>query len=61
MLVYNNGGNEKTLHVCRFCRQDLELLGFNALQVVRLEASKPFMRIPLSLIVLGPVYTLLED
>jgi hypothetical protein len=36
------------------------LLGFRANQVVRLEASKPSRHVPLALLVLGPVYSLLE-
>jgi hypothetical protein len=54
------GSQNKVLKVCRFCQKDLALLGFRANQVVRLEASKPSGQIPLALLVLGPVYTLLE-
>jgi hypothetical protein len=54
------GSEDRLLRVCRLCWQDLTLLGFNANQVMHLEASKRVRRIPLSLVVLGPVYTLLE-
>jgi hypothetical protein len=56
------GKDELVLEVCRYCFEDLTLLGFRANHVVRLEASKPF-RESLSLrhlVVLGSVYTLLE-
>jgi hypothetical protein len=48
-------------YVCRFCQKDLALLGFRVNQVVHLEASKHVHRIPLSLVVLGPVYSLLLE
>ena len=54
------GSEDRLLRVCRLCWQDLTLLGFNANQVMHLEASKRVRRLPLSLVVLGPVYTLLE-
>ena len=33
------GKDDKTLKVCRYCQQDLTLLGFNANQIIRL--TKP--------------------
>jgi len=54
------GLEDRLLLVCRWCHRDLTLLGFNANQVVHLETSKRVRRIPLSLVVLGPFYTLLE-
>jgi len=56
------GKDDRILNVCRYCHEDLTLLGFRANQVVRLEAAKPFRWcLPLRhLVVLGPVYTLLE-
>jgi len=54
------GLEDRLLRVCRWCQQDLTLLGFNANQVVHLETCKRVRRLPLSLVVLGPVYTLLE-
>ena len=54
------GSEDRLLRVCRWCEQDLALLGFKANQIVRLEPSKCTRSIPLSLIVLGPVYTLLN-
>ena len=54
------GLEDRLLLVCRWCKQDLTLLGFNANQIVHLETSKRVRHIPLSLVVLGPVYTLLE-
>jgi hypothetical protein len=56
------GKDDRILKVCRYCHEDLTLLGFRANNVVRLEAAKPF-RESLSLrhlVVLGSVYTLLE-
>jgi hypothetical protein len=55
------GKDELVLEVCRYCFEDLTLLGFGANRVVRLEASKPFgERLSLRhLVVLGPVCTLL--
>ena len=52
------GPNNRLLRVCRWCEQDLELLGFRSTQVIRL----PRVRIPtVSLVeVFGPVYSLLE-
>jgi hypothetical protein len=58
------GKDERVLKVCRYCREDLTLLGFRANQVVRLEAAaKPFReRLPLRhFVFLGPVYTLLVE
>ena len=54
------GSQDRVLKVCRFCQKDLALLGFRANQVVRLEASKRSRNVPLALLVLGPVYSLLE-
>jgi len=57
------GRDEHVLKVCRYCREDLTLLGFGANQVVRLEAAEPFRGHLLlrRLVVLGPVYTLLVE
>jgi len=57
------GKDESTLKVCRYCHEDLTLLGFRANQVVRLKAAEPFRGcLPLRhLVVLGPVYTLLVE
>jgi len=35
------GRDDRTLKVCRYCREDLTLLGFNVNQTIRLETSKP--------------------
>lgn len=56
MLTYGNHDAMK-LNVCKWCLQDLSLLGFKINQTVRLEPSKPALRVPLSHVVLGPVYT----
>jgi hypothetical protein len=52
------GAMDRSLHVCRWCEQDLELLGFRSNQVVRL----PRVRIPVVsfLEIFGPVFSLLE-
>lgn len=52
------GPRNELLRVCRWCEQDLKLLGFRSTQVIRL----PKVRIPLvSLVeVFRPVYSLLE-
>ena len=57
------GKDERVLKVCRYCHEDLTLLGFRASQVVCLEAAKPFRgRLPLRhFVVFGPVYTLLVE
>ena len=55
------GLEDRLLRVCRWCQQDLTLLGFNANQIVHLEASKHIRSIPLSLVVLGPVYNLFME
>ena len=54
------GKEDRLLRVCHFCQEDLALLGFRANQTVRLEVSKPESRVPLALVVLGPIYSLLE-
>ena len=59
-FLLSYGPLDRLLRVCRWCLEDLTLLGFNANQIVHLETSKRVRRIPLSLVVLGPVYTLLE-
>lgn len=61
--VLTFGKDESALNVCRYCHEDLTLLGFRTNQVVRLEAAEPFReRLPLRhLVVLGPVYTLLVE
>lgn len=57
------GDEERILKVCRFCYEDLTLLGFRVNSVVRLEPTKPFRRCPSlrHFVVLGPVYTLLLE
>jgi hypothetical protein len=52
------GAMDSLLRICRYCKQDLELLGFRHNQVVRL----PRVRIPAFTLleVFGPVYSLLE-
>jgi hypothetical protein len=55
------GSEDRLLNVCRYCEQDLELFGMRLNQIVRLEPSKPRRHSPLSLIVLGPVYSLLME
>ena len=55
------GRENRLLRVCRWCEQDLTLFGVRLNQVVRLEASKHVHRISLSLVVLGPVYSLLLE
>ncbi|MGB9756799.1 MAG: hypothetical protein ACPLVJ_03350 [Candidatus Bathyarchaeales archaeon] len=61
VLVF--GRDERVLRVCRFCFEDLMLLGFRADKVVRLEVSGSLkVNLPLRhLVVLGPVYTLLME
>lgn len=54
------GRDDREVKVCRWCREDLTLFGVSLNQIARLEPSKPLRRIPLRLVVLGPVYTLLE-
>jgi hypothetical protein len=52
------GSRDDLLRVCRWCEQDLKLLGFRSTQVIRL----PRVRIPhiWSLLeILGPVYSLI--
>ncbi|MEM3578468.1 MAG: hypothetical protein QXX51_08525 [Candidatus Bathyarchaeia archaeon] len=50
--------SRKELRVCRFCLEDLALLGFNATQTVRL--AKPLKRRFACFWFLGPVRNLLE-
>jgi hypothetical protein len=50
-------GNDEQLYVCKWCLQDLCLLGFNANQVICL--PKPF-HFKVSFWFLGPVRSLLE-
>lgn len=59
LVSYGNHDNH-TLKICKWCLQDLKLLGFNSNQIIRLKFPQHVNRVPLSLIVLGPVYTLLE-
>lgn len=54
------GREDRLLRVCRWCEEDLTLFGVKLNQIVRLEPSKPRRHFPLSMIVLGPVYTVLE-
>jgi hypothetical protein len=60
-LTFGNDG--RILKTCRYCYEDLTLLGFRANRVVRLKATEPFRRCPSfrHLVVLGPVYTLLVE
>jgi hypothetical protein len=55
------GSEDRELRVCRWCEEDLSLLGVRFNQLVRL--PKPFRlpRVKLSLLVLGPVYTLFME
>jgi len=54
------GPEDCLLRVCKWCEQDLILFGVKLNQNVRLEASRHVRRIAFRLVVLGPVYTLLE-
>jgi len=54
------GRDDREVRVCRWCEEDLTLFGVRLNQVVRLEPSRHVRRIPLRLVVLGPVNTLLE-
>jgi hypothetical protein len=51
-------GDRKELRVCRFCLEDLMLLGFNVTQTVRL--AKPLKPRAAYFWFLGPVRNLLE-
>lgn len=55
------GREDSELKVCRWCEEDLERFGVRLNQIVRLQPSKPERHFPLSLIVLGPVYSLLLE
>ena len=55
------GRDDREVRVCRWCEEDLELFGVRINQIVRLEPSKPRRHFPLSLLVLGPVYSLLME
>ena len=59
--VLTFGKDERVLEVCRYCREDLALLGFRANRVVRLEVAGRVRRcFPFCcFVVLGPVCTLL--
>jgi len=52
------GGNDSILQVCRWCLEDLRLLGFNANQIVSLETSKPAKPKIARFWFLGPVRSL---
>ena len=53
------GKDDKTLKVCRYCQQDLTLLGFNANQIIRL--TKPLKcKVVARFWFLGAVQNLLE-
>jgi hypothetical protein len=54
------GKEERVLKLCRYCRQDLALLGFNDNQTIRLEASKPLKRKTTRSCFLEPVQNLME-
>jgi len=51
------GKNERQLHVCKWCLQDLCLLGFNANQIICLPKQ---LHMKVCLWFLGPVRSLLE-
>ncbi|MDI6905252.1 MAG: hypothetical protein QMD13_07185 [Candidatus Bathyarchaeia archaeon] len=51
------GHDERELKVCRYCIEDLTLLGFNANQIIQLK--KP-LQPKISFWFLGPVQNLLE-
>jgi len=55
------GRDDREVRVCRWCEEDLEIFGVRLNQIVRLEPSKPRRHFPLSLIVLGPVYSILLE
>jgi hypothetical protein len=55
------GRVDREVRVCRWCEEDLEIFGVRLNQIVRLEPSKPRRHFPLSLIVLGPVYSLFTE
>jgi len=52
------GNKQRVLHVCKWCMQDLRLLGFKANQTIRL--AKPLQPKNSWLWVLGPVRNFLE-
>lgn len=52
--------DDKELRVCRFCLEDLLLLGFNANQTIRLETSKQLKPKITRFWFLGPIRNLLE-
>lgn len=54
------GLDDRQLKICRYCYEDLTLLGFNANQTIRLETSKPLKPKIARLWFLGPVQNLLE-
>ena len=51
------GKDERILKVCRYCREDLTLLGFNANQTIRSASSKPLKSKNVRFWFLGPVQT----
>jgi len=56
------GSENRLLRLCKWCMQDFTLLGVKLNQIVRLqEPSKHTRRLPVSFIVLGPVYTSLLE
>ena len=53
------GKDERVLKVCRYCLEDLTLLGFRANQIVRLEAAKPFRGcLPCAILLFSDLFTL---
>jgi len=54
------GKDDRQLKVCRYCREDLTLLSFNANQTIRLETSKLLKPKIARFRFLGPVQNLLE-
>jgi len=58
--VVTFGHNDRELKVCRYCIEDLTLLGFKANQIVRLEASKPLQPKITTFWFLGPIQNVQE-
>lgn len=54
------GRDDRQLKICRYCHEDLTLLGFNANQTIRLETSKPLKPKITRFWFLGPIQNLLE-
>jgi hypothetical protein len=54
------GTDDRILRVCKWCLEDLKLLGFNAKQIVNLETSRLIKPKIARFWFLGPVQNLLE-